>query len=122
VIYTALNSVSEAESNQWHAEALDEVIIQYHGNAGGFVAKNWKLQPWLEEVMRYHHTFEKAEERPDVVAIVALANQLCHRFGLGVPEDIGVVITDELKRATHFTDDVASSLEDRIDSIRDIIK
>ncbi len=121
VIYTALSEVSEKESSEWDGEVIADVILQYHPNAGGFVAKSWKLQSWLEGVIRFHHEYGKAEERPRVVAIVALANLLCHRFGLGVPEDNTVFIEDELKEATRFSDDKASTLEGRIDGIRDII-
>lgn len=122
VIYTALSDVSRRESGEWTEEAIDDVLEQYHPNAGGIVAKSWKLQSWLEEVIRFHHEHEKATERPRVVAIVSLANLFCHRFGLGVPEDKTIFISDKLKEDARFSEKNVSTLESRVDGVRDIIE
>ncbi|MDC4226339.1 MAG: HDOD domain-containing protein [Candidatus Manganitrophus sp.] len=128
VIYTALEGEAQKQKKrswvdrEWNDEDLNAVLAEYHGNAGGFVATAWKLQPWLKEVIRHHHTFQQATERPRLVALVALANRYCHRFGLGCPEEEIDVFADGLGEAAHFSRERETLLLERLDKIKDLLK
>lgn len=127
IIYTALDQEYQGKKKQewaqrgWSDEDLDVVLSEYHGNAGAFVATAWKLQPWLQEVVRYHHTFHLAKERPHLVALVALANRFCHRFGLGSPPEEIDLYAEGLAEAAHFSKRHEERVVGRIDSIRDML-
>lgn len=128
IIYTALTQEFQGKSKQawanreWTDENLEVVLAEYHGNAGAFVATTWKLQSWLKEVIRHHHTFQQATERPHLVALVALADRYCHRFGLGCPNEEIDVFADGLGEAAHFSKESEKRLLDRIDQIKDLLK
>lgn len=128
IIYTALNEEAQKQRKRawvdrdWNEDDLKAVLDEYHGNAGAFVATTWKLQSWLKEVIRHHHTFQRAAERPQLVALVALANRYCHRFGLGCPAEEVDVFADGLGEAAHFPKEDEKRLLERLDKIKDLIK
>lgn len=123
VIFTVLSEAGERPLKKWTDEAVTEVLFKYHPDAGGYVATAWQLQPWLSEVIRYHHCFKEATERPRLVALVALANRFCHQFGLGVPEEKDKdVLASGLGEAAHFSLNHIPAVQNRIAQIKDLIK
>ncbi|MFQ5543851.1 MAG: YpsA SLOG family protein [Nitrospiria bacterium] len=123
VIFTVLSEVDEDQTNTWTDETLEEALFKFHPIAGEYVASTWKLQPWLSEVIRKHHRFHEATERPQLVALVALANRFCHHFGLGVPEEKDKeILAFGLGEAAHFSLKRLPNIENRIDQIKDLIR
>ncbi|MBI3802991.1 MAG: HDOD domain-containing protein [Nitrospirae bacterium] len=127
IIYTALDQEFQGKKKQEWADRgltdadLDAVLSEYHGNAGSFVAAAWKLQPWLQEVVRYHHAFSQAKERPQLVAVVALANRFCHRFGLGCRQEEGDLYAGGLAEAARFSKKDEERVVSRIGSIKEML-
>jgi putative nucleotidyltransferase with HDIG domain len=64
-------------------EAEREVFGFDHTEVGSLVARNWTLANPLEEALRLHHNPEEAEVAPQLCAIVALANNMCLKLGIG---------------------------------------
>lgn len=128
IIYTALNEEAQKQKKrawvdrEWNDKDLEVVLTDYHCNAGSFVAAAWKLQSWLREVIRHHHTFHQATDRPQLVALVALANRYCHRLGLGCPAEEIDVFAEGLGDAAHFSKENESRLLERLDKIKDLLK
>lgn len=128
IIYTALNEEAQKQKRrawvdrEWNENDLEVVLADYHCNAGSFVASAWKLQSWLKEVIRHHHTFHQATERPRLVALVALANRYCHRLGLGCPEEEIDVFSEGLAEAAHFSKESEGRLLERLDKIKGLLK
>lgn len=127
IIYTVLDQEFQGKKKQewaqrgWSDEDLKVVLDEYHGNAGAFVATAWRLQPWLQEVVRYHHTFHLAKERPQLVALVGLANRFCHRYGLGCPPEEVDLFAEGLAEAAHFSKKHEERVAGRIDPIKDML-
>jgi len=57
-----------------------------HDEIGGILADNWNLPKILSDVMRFHHSVERAGEYKGITALVRLADLLCERWGVGIIE------------------------------------
>jgi len=72
----------------WEAER--EVFPYTHADAGGLVIRKWNFPDELVTAVRHHHDLISVDESdPHAVtlaAVTALANQFCHRFGVGLRE------------------------------------
>lgn len=72
----------------WEAER--DVFPYTHADAGGLVIRKWNFPEELVTAVRHHHDFIFVDDcDPHLVtltAVTALANQLCHKFGIGVRE------------------------------------
>lgn len=68
-------------------EAEREVLGFSHADAGAELARAWNLPPSLIEAIAFHLNPTRAENHPRIVAIVHLANILCHSFGIGIGND-----------------------------------
>lgn len=75
------------ESGMTFPEAEREVLGIDHGEVGLLLAEAWGLPPILAEVMAFHHEPRRAEEAPDLVALVHLVDCLCMMMGLGLGLD-----------------------------------
>jgi hypothetical protein len=64
-------------------EAELEVVGTHHGEIGGWLADKWKLPVVISEIIRLHHLPTQAQKDPALVAIVSLADYLCHASNLG---------------------------------------
>ncbi|MBD3390428.1 MAG: HDOD domain-containing protein [Chitinivibrionales bacterium] len=68
-------------------QPLDEVELQVvgtsHGEIGGWLADKWRLPVVISDSIRYHHEPWKSTRNPVLVAIVSLANYLCHTSNIG---------------------------------------
>lgn len=60
---------------------------KYHPEAGAQLTQAWRLPEIVAAVARLHHTPEQPGEYQPMVAVVAYADALAHRLGLGGPED-----------------------------------
>lgn len=60
-----------------------EVFGYTHALVGQALAERWRLPAYLQEVIRYHHTPEKAQVFPDIAGVVHVADVLTHSLMLG---------------------------------------
>ena len=66
-----------------------------HTEVGALVATKWRFPEFIREAMLYHHEPEKAQQHPETVQVVALANTIVKAFkkqeddgeDLVIPED-----------------------------------
>jgi HD-like signal output (HDOD) protein len=59
-----------------------------HAQVGGELARKWELPSCLKEAITHHHRPTFANESPELAAIVHLANTICLRMGIGLPNSI----------------------------------
>ncbi|HEX9746569.1 MAG TPA: HDOD domain-containing protein [bacterium] len=57
-----------------------EVIGLTHEEAGALVATKWRFPDFIKESMAYHHHPNEAQQHPEVVQVVALANEMVKAF------------------------------------------
>jgi HD-like signal output (HDOD) protein len=67
----------------------EEMLLGFdHGLAGKMIADKWQLNPALIEMLRFHHTPEKASASSrQLVGVVALANAYANLFDVGSAGD-----------------------------------
>jgi putative nucleotidyltransferase with HDIG domain len=64
------------------------LVDVHHPAAGGMLAEEWGLPEIVALVTRQHHRLEHAQEAQAMTAVVAFADGMAHRLGLGVaPKD-----------------------------------
>jgi len=68
-------------------EAEKKIIGIDHAELGGIIAETWKFSSRLVEIIRYHHSPQKAENCEFETSIVYLADTLCMMMGIGVGAD-----------------------------------
>lgn len=70
---------------------LEQSVLPFkHAEIGGALGVKWNLPPSLCEVLACHHTPQKAELNPRLVAVVALADDICGHLArtcTAAPED-----------------------------------
>ncbi len=54
-----------------------------HAEAGAYIAKKWNLNERMVSAVRYHHHPISAGDEEKSCAIIFLADQLCHKLGIG---------------------------------------
>ncbi|MEW5956484.1 MAG: HDOD domain-containing protein [Chloroflexota bacterium] len=69
-------------------EAEERLLGMDHAQVGGELARKWDLPPVLVEAIAYHHTPTFANESPQLAAIVHVANVVCLRLGIGLPDSV----------------------------------
>jgi len=78
-----LDIMNRVQRGQPLDEAEVEVAGVGHGEIGGWLADKWRLPFVISESIRFHHAPWGAVRNPALVAIVSIANYLCHRSALG---------------------------------------
>jgi putative nucleotidyltransferase with HDIG domain len=76
-------------------EAEIEILATTHGQVGGWLAEKWNLPEMIAESIGYHHKPWEAPHYPVMVAIVAIANYLCHISKIGNSGRSAVLPLDE---------------------------
>ncbi|GAB4303040.1 MAG: HDOD domain-containing protein [Desulfuromonadia bacterium] len=70
----------------WEAER--DVFPYTHAEAGGLVIRKWNFPEVLVTAVSHHHDFILVDEcdpyAVTLTAVTALANQFCHRYGVGL--------------------------------------
>lgn len=72
------------------SEAERQVYSYTHSEVGGLVIKKWNFPDILMHAVLKHHTFDFAEDEDPyqvrLTCVVGLANQFCHKEGVGTRE------------------------------------
>jgi HD-like signal output (HDOD) protein len=98
-LYTLLHDVGKLlivklarQSSQYGVEPpskadLEAVLAEKHAELGGYLLEEWGL-PWvLKDPIVFHHTPERATDRPQAAAVSYCADRLAHRYGFASIED-----------------------------------
>ncbi len=64
-----------------------DVLGFNHANVGALLVNKWKLSPVLEEVILNHHDGDALLAENRLLAILDLANKLCHKMGIGFVDE-----------------------------------
>ncbi len=76
-----MERVFERDESLDYAELA--VVGAGHGEIGGWLAEKWRLPIVIAEALRLHHLPWEAVKDPVLVAIVNVADYLCHVTGVG---------------------------------------
>ena len=100
-------------------EKRDNLIHEHHEAVGALVAKKWNFSEEIQEVARYHHLPDKAQNHPNLVQIIYLANQLSRNeapapdeFDSGQPSHAGSLpspFTDHLEELDREINSILSA-------------
>jgi putative nucleotidyltransferase with HDIG domain len=64
-------------------DAENEIIGTSHAVIGGWLAEKWNLPKLISESIEFHHEPWEARKSPEFIALISLANYICHLCGLG---------------------------------------
>lgn len=66
---------------------VETVIEEKHAEYGGYLLEQWGL-PWvLRDPIVWHHTPERATDRPQAAMVAYCSDRLAHRYGFACLED-----------------------------------
>ncbi len=88
-----------------------------HTQAGGLLARKWKLDPYLIDVIEQHHSFSPDTPNP-IDNLIALSNNICKKAAIGQSGN-GIIeeIADDIQRYYHVEQDDLTVFSDRLPSV-----
>ncbi len=92
-----LRETKEGGDLLWVRET--QLLGTHHGTIGYWLGRKWRLPEPVCAAMRHHHTPWEAEEYPELVACVYLANWYCQKAGFGHSGNGCVPVIDEAGQA-----------------------
>ena len=107
------------------AETEKALLDFDHTHVGSLLVNKWKLSPMLEDVILEHHNEAAFAADKPLLLYLDLANQLCHKLGIGFTEEPDLDLVDcasnrILKLAPDAIDETVSSLQDALENEMDI--
>jgi putative nucleotidyltransferase with HDIG domain len=76
-------------------EAEEDIIGTGHAQVGSWLAEKWNLPKIIVESIAFHHEPWEAKTEPLLVAIVTVANYLCHLCKIGMSGRLSPIKPDE---------------------------
>jgi len=70
---------------------VNEIMNSLHTEHGYSLLKNWNLPETYCVIARDHHT-EEFDSKDNLLAVVRLVNQACHKMGIGLKTDTDIVL------------------------------
>ncbi|MBU2452583.1 MAG: HDOD domain-containing protein, partial [Proteobacteria bacterium] len=86
-----------------------------HSEAGALLAKKWNFSQTLSEVIKFHHTPEKATNNKDIAYIIYLADLLMEKFSAGF--DLEKMQTKSFEPALDHLGFTMADLPELVDAI-----
>jgi HD-like signal output (HDOD) protein len=77
---------------------IDELMQQLHTDQGYTILSNWNLPEKYCRVARDHHLAE-LDSTNLLLVMVRMANQVCHKMGIGLIEDPAIVLMESREAA-----------------------
>ncbi len=74
------------------SELLHELLLTAHTDQGHRLLEEWNLPEVYRVIVRDHHT-EEIDPANTPLLIVRLANEACHRLGIGIAHDPSIVLS-----------------------------
>jgi len=79
-----LEVLKTAENGDYGLDrAENEILGVGHGYVGAWLAENWNLPPIICDAVKYHHAPWDAKVEPAFVAVVTVADIICHLAKIG---------------------------------------
>jgi len=83
------------ESKKIPLNVAEDIYGLSHTEAGAYMVKKWRLSDKIVNAVRYHHHPKSAGNEERICAVIYLADQVCHKLGLGwaskwLPEKIKI--------------------------------
>jgi putative nucleotidyltransferase with HDIG domain len=103
------------QDNSSFLNAEKKLLGINHCEAGVLLAKKWQFSDGLTEVIKLHHTPEKATKDKDLVYTVYLADLLMEKFNGGF--DLEKIQTKSLEKALHHLGFSMADLPELVDII-----
>lgn len=69
---------------------LAALVTAHHAEAGAVLARRWGLPEMVAGVAQYHHHPEKSGEYKAMTLVVAFADALSHKYGIGTEVDLNI--------------------------------
>jgi len=89
-----LNVLKEAQNSD--LESAEKKLLEVtHGEIGAWLAEKWNLPAMICDTVKHHHQPWNAVIDPSFVAIITLADLLCHRIDKGNSGRSGLPVYDE---------------------------
>jgi putative nucleotidyltransferase with HDIG domain len=86
VVLSVLDTIAvRSQQLPLRPEFVEQVLEWHHERVGAEVARHWTLPPHVQEAIG-HHT-EMGSEMTEGQAVVAIANSVCKRLGIGEVDD-----------------------------------
>jgi HD-like signal output (HDOD) protein len=76
-------------------EAEMDLVGASHGEIGSWLAEKWRLPVMISQSIRFHHSPWECREHAVLVAIVSVANYLCHKNNIGASGRPDTPVIDE---------------------------
>jgi len=84
-----------AKDNDSYDDVEIKILGTHHGQIGSWLAEKWLLPVFISQAIQYHHFPWLAEKNQISVAIVSLADYLCHISNAGASGRINPLEIDE---------------------------
>lgn len=97
-------------------EKRDQLMREHHETLGALVAKKWNFSEEIQEVIKYHHTPEKAQNYKNMVQIIFLSNQLAKNETPVSDDVVSALSLNNREWTAPFTDHL-EELDREIDNI-----
>lgn len=108
-----MNRVADNHENMDIVEI--EILGTHHGEIGGWLADRWRLPITMSDAIKNHHFPWKSKQAPLLVAIVNLANYLCHSTGVGNSGRQELEEIDERTRDIFDENNIGIDVDDTLD-------
>jgi len=106
------NAVADADARGISiADAEQAVFGMNHAAVGGLLGEYWNLPETVVETIRYHHMPGEATKDPEQVQLVAAANAIAYRAGLGeTSSGVEPVLSAELIELLGLTEEICDNV------------
>jgi HD-like signal output (HDOD) protein len=88
-----------------------------HDEAGGWLAKKWKIDPAIQAVIRWHHDPISCpeEELTKLVKLVHMADYICHSQNLGDSGNPNPMYDERVREELHLTEEKIMELMEMVE-------
>ncbi len=93
LLFSVIESIQKDDEVALHSDEslLSEIMENFHTAHGYMLLQNWNLPDHYCTIARDHHLAE-FDRNNYLLMIVRLVNQACHKLGIGLVEDPGIVL------------------------------
>jgi putative nucleotidyltransferase with HDIG domain len=97
LIMVVVEHIKREDSTFKITEALlMEAMAQLHAREGAKLLKQWNMPEYFSVIARDHHAPE-IDEKNYLLLLIRMANQVCHKLGIGLEKNEGLVLPTTLE-------------------------
>lgn len=128
-LYPVLFRNASTEADRMKSSIADAELVTFgmtHATVGGRLAEHWNLPETVVEAIRCHHDVDEATEDANLTRIVAVADALTYRAGLGESSngrdpELSESLLSALGLTDENCDDIVAALGENRAKIEDFI-